>query len=287
MTPIDYCREKAAASGSSFYYSFLFLPAERRNAITAFYAFCREVDDIVDETSDASIAAVKLAWWRTELDRLYAGQPTHPISKAMLAHVLPRGVRLAQLLEVIAGMEMDLHQQRYVDMASLLVYCHRAAGVVGEISAQLFGSEDTATALYANKLGLALQLTNILRDVGEDARRGRVYLPDDALAAAGLNREAVLRLQDSPALRGVLHDLAAQARVLYREAMALLPAAEVAKQRAGLIMARIYAALLTEIIAADCQVVDQRIGLPALRKLGLAWISWLAPKRAIGRIGQP
>ncbi len=286
MTPIEYCREKAAASGSSFYYSFLFLPADRRNAITAFYAFCREVDDIVDEVSDANLARIKLAWWKTELERMYAGEPGHPIAKAMAQYVLPRGIRLPQLLQVVAGMEMDLNQQRYPDTASLLVYCHRVAGIVGEISATLFGAQHANTALYANKLGLALQLTNILRDIGEDARRGRVYLPEDTLAAAGLTRDAVLRLQDGPVLRGVLRQVADQARALYAEAIGLLDKSDVRSQRAGLIMARIYAVLLEEIAASDFAVIHQRIALPPLRKFWLAWASWVAPASAMRAIGR-
>ncbi|MBX7229392.1 MAG: presqualene diphosphate synthase HpnD [Burkholderiaceae bacterium] len=281
MTPIEYCRDKASASGSSFYYSFIFLPPEKRNAITAFYAFCREVDDVVDESSDTALAKIKLQWWKSEIDRVYAGNPTHPIGQALLQYVLPAGIREPQLLQVLAGMEMDLSQQRYADLPSLMVYCHRVAGVVGEVSSSLFGARHENTLSYGNKLGLALQLTNIIRDIGEDARRGRVYLPEDMLVEAQINHQDLLDLKDSPALRNLLNNLAQKAYVLYKEAMGLLNTEEVRQQRAGLIMARIYRALLDEIAATDYAVLHQRITLPATRKLWLAWKTWVSPQAAI------
>src|SRR5262245_23202565 len=131
MTPDEYCQQKAAASGSSFYYSFLFLPAERRRAITALYAFCREVDDVVDEGLDPQVAATKLAWWRTEVGRLYAGEPQHPVSKALAPFLTVFSLDKAHLLEIIDGMEMDLTQSRYLDWPGLEKYCYRVAGVVG------------------------------------------------------------------------------------------------------------------------------------------------------------
>ena len=185
MTPDDYCQQKAAASGSSFYYSFLFLPQDRRRAITAFYAFCREVDDVVDETGDEAVARAKLAWWRTEVADLMAGRPSHPVTRALAPFVETCGIDGGRLNEIIDGMEMDLSHHRYADFESLRLYCHRAAGVVGQVAAGIFGYRDPATLDYAENLGLAFQLTNILRDVGEDARRGRVYLPADELARHG------------------------------------------------------------------------------------------------------
>src|SRR5512136_1611501 len=139
MSPDEYCQQKAAASGSSFYYSFLFLPAERRRAITAFYAFCREVDDVADEVSDAGVAKAKLAWWRTEVANLMAGHPAHPVTRALQPFVVPMGIDGTRLNEIIDGMEMDLTHHRYADFAALRVYCHRVAGVVGEVSAAIFG----------------------------------------------------------------------------------------------------------------------------------------------------
>ena len=131
MTPEAYCQEKAAKSGSSFYYAFLFLPPPRRAAITALYAFCREVDDVVDESTDAALAARTLQWWTEEIDRLYEGAPTHPVTRALASHLVPYAITKNRLLEIVAGMEMDLHQTRYLDFAGLAHYCHHVAGVVG------------------------------------------------------------------------------------------------------------------------------------------------------------
>ncbi|MFM2347341.1 MAG: hypothetical protein RL654_2094, partial [Pseudomonadota bacterium] len=168
-SPEHYVQEKAAGSGSSFYYAFLFLPPERRAAITAFYAFCREVDDVVDETSDAGVAATKLAWWRTEVQRAFSGEPTHPVMKALMPHASTYQITPAHLLAVIEGCEMDLQQSRYLDYPGLKRYCHLVAGIVGEVAARIFGQTEAATTAYAHQMGLAFQLTNIIRDVGDDA----------------------------------------------------------------------------------------------------------------------
>ena len=186
MSPEQYCQQKAAQSGSSFYYSFLFLPPERRQAITALYAFCREVDDVVDETSDAQVAHTTLDWWRKEVARMLASEPTHPVSKALQPHMQTFGLAGEHLLAVIDGMEMDLTQTRYLDFKALEKYCWHVASVVGLMSARIFGVSDERTLQYAEKLGLAFQLTNIIRDVGEDARRGRIYLPISELQQFGV-----------------------------------------------------------------------------------------------------
>ena len=204
MTPDAYCQQKAAASGSSFYYSFLFLPTEKRRAITALYAFCREVDDVADAPGEVSVARAKLAWWRTEVANLVAAHPTHPVTRALAPFCAPMSLDGPRLNEIIDGMEMDLTHHRYADFESLRLYCHRAAGVVGQLSAQIFGFRHAQTLDYAETLGLAFQLTNIIRDVGEDARRGRVYLPADELAAHGLTAEDILTLQDGPAFQAMM-----------------------------------------------------------------------------------
>ena len=176
MKPQDYVQQKAAASGSSFYYAFLFLPTERRAAITAFYAFCREVDDVVDEVSDPGVAQNKLAWWRGEVTQSYAGNPQHPVMLALMPHATTFGIEARHLLAVVDGCQMDLDQNRYLDFANLRQYCFLVAGVVGEVAARIFGQTQPLTTDYAHHLGLAFQLTNIIRDVGEDATRGRIYL---------------------------------------------------------------------------------------------------------------
>src|SRR4051812_25127606 len=163
MDPHEYCQQKAAQSGSSFYYSFLFLPPERRRAITALYAFCREVDDVVDECSDVTIARTKLSWWRSQISAIYAdpnvmeGAPRHPVTQALVPVVKTFDLAPGSLLEIIDGMEMDLTQRRYRDFAALRPYCHRVAGVVGLLSAKIFGYIDSNTLKYAECLGMAFQ----------------------------------------------------------------------------------------------------------------------------------
>ncbi len=275
MTPDEYCQEKAAASGSSFYYSFLFLPAERRRAITAFYAFCREVDDVVDEVKDVGVARTKLAWWRTEVANLFAGHPQHPVTKALAPFAQPYGLDAARMNEIIDGMEMDLTHHRYPDFGALKLYCHRVAGVVGQLSATIFGYTNPSTLEYAENLGIAFQLTNIIRDVGEDARRGRVYLPQDELAREGLTAEDILARKGGDAFVRVMQAQAARATSYYEAAYAKLAPEDRKSQRAGLIMAAIYGTLLEEIRRDDFAVLEQRIGLTPLRKLWIAWKTWV------------
>lgn len=271
----DYCQQKAAASGSSFYYSFLFLPPERRRAITALYAFCREVDDVVDECSDPTLARAKLAWWRTEVAALYAGKPGHPVTQA-LAAALPR-FALGQelLLEIIDGMEMDLDQARYASFKDLNLYCYRVASVVGLLAAEIFGYGDRHTLKYAHDLGLAFQLTNIIRDVGEDARRGRVYLPVDELQRFGVPAADLVEARYSDNFRALMAFQVERAQSYYDKALAQLPKADRKSQKAGLIMAAIYRATLEEIVRDGYQVLDRRLSLTPVRKLWIATRTWL------------
>jgi len=275
MTPDEYCQQRAAASGSSFYYSFLFLPPERRQAITALYAFCREVDDVVDECQDAQIAATKLVWWRQELVRLYAGTPEHPVTRA-LAQALQRfSLPQEQLLEIIDGMEMDLTQTRYLDFKALSLYCYRVAGVVGLLAAEIFGYADRRTQKYAHDLGIAFQLTNIIRDVGEDARRGRIYLPIEDLQRFDVKAADLLNARYSDNFRKLMEFQIDRAITYYDQALGELPAGDRRAQRPGLVMAAIYRTLLDEIRADGCQVLTQRTSLTPLRKLWLAVKTWV------------
>ena len=204
MTPQQYVQDKAAKSGSSFYYAFLFLPPPRRAAITAFYAFCREVDDVVDEVSDPALAATKLHWWRQEVTQAYAGQPSHPVMQALLPLAADYGITAAHLQAVIEGCQTDLDQTRFLDYTGLQRYCHLVAGVVGEVAANIFGRTEAATLQYAHQLGLAMQLTNIIRDVGDDARRGRIYLPVAELQRFDVKAHELLK-RDAPWLQRTLH----------------------------------------------------------------------------------
>ena len=276
MTPDEYCQEKTARSGTSFYYSFLFLPPERRRAITALYAFCREVDDVVDEVTDPALARTKLAWWRTEIGATFTGTPQHPVALALRPVVTAYRLPEEHFQTVIDGMAMDLERNRYLDFAELERYCHCVAGVVGLMSAEIFGYVNPATRQYARDLGIAFQLTNIIRDVGEDARRGRIYLPQDELAAHGVTATDVLKGQTSDAMTGLVKDQLVRARRWYARALEALPAEDRKAQRSGIVMASIYRALLEEIERDGYRVLDRRIALTPLRKL---WIAWNTARR--------
>jgi phytoene synthase len=275
MSPDEYCQQKTVQSGSSFYYSFLFLPAERRRAITALYAFCREVDDTVDNATDESVARIKLAWWRGELAAMFKGAPTHPVTQAMQPHLAAFNIQQEHLLAIVDGMEMDLNQSRYLDYPGLQRYCWHVAGVVGILSASIFGVTDPQTLKYAEKLGLAFQLTNIIRDVGEDARKGRIYLPVNELQQFGVTAADILNARHSDKFEALMRFQAERARKIYDEAFALLPKQDRRAQRPGLMMAAIYRTLLGEIEHENFRVLTQRISLTPLRKLWLAWKTYV------------
>ena len=276
VDPHEYCRQKAIASGSSFYYSFLFLPEDRRRAITALYAFCREVDDVADDVEDTGLARTKLAWWRTEVANLFAGHPQHPVTQALQPFVTRFGIDAARLNEIIDGMEMDLVYHRYPDFDSLRLYCHRVAGVVGQLSASIFGYANPLALEYAESLGIAFQLTNIIRDVGEDARRGRIYIPQDEIARFEVTSESILARVETEPFRRLMEFQAERAQGYYEAAFAKLAPEDRRNQRAGLIMAAIYRTLLDEIRRDRFPVLGQRIALTPLRKLWIAWRTWVS-----------
>ncbi len=288
MNPQDYAQQKAAASGSSFYYAFLFLPPERRAAITAFYAFCREIDDVVDEVRDPSVAQSKLDWWRQQVRVAFEGQraPDHPALQALLPHAPTYGIQAQHLLQVIDGCQMDLDQSRYLDFTNLQRYCHLVAGVVGEVAAHIFGQTQAQTTAYAHQLGLAFQLTNIIRDVGEDAVRGRIYLPINELQRFDVKAHELIKrgvgLEDtdfSARFEGLMRFQIERALQTYESALALLPHADRRAQKPGLMMASIYRTLLQEIAREPHLVLHRRVSLTPLRKLWLAW-----KVQALGRL---
>jgi phytoene synthase len=275
MSPDEYCQQKASQSGSSFYYSFLFLPPLRRRAITAFYAFCREVDDVVDECTDLNVARTKLAWWRSEVAAIYAGNAKHPVALALAALLPEFKIAQERLQEIIDGMEMDLTQHRYRDFEALQKYCHLVAGVVGLVSAEIFGYSNPRTLEYAENLGMAFQLTNIIRDVGEDARRDRIYIPIDELARFNVTAADIMHARHSAAFEQLMAFQTDRALGYYARAMALLPAEDRRAQRPGLVMSAIYRTLLEEIRADGMRVLNQRTSLTPLRKLWIAWRTWI------------
>lgn len=279
MTPDQYCQEKAIQSGSSFYYSFLYLPLEKRRAITALYAFCREVDDVVDECTDASVARTKLAWWRQEVAAIFnagnGNEPSHPVAKALVNVSKTFNLTAERLNQIIDGMEMDLIYNRYADFDTLRLYCYHVASVVGLCSAEIFGYRNPETLKYAENLGFAFQLTNIIRDVGEDARRDRIYLPQDELVRFGVSSEDILNSRETDSFRRLMEFQIERAESYYVQAFAALPAEDRKNQRSGIVMAAIYQTLLKEIKEDGCHVMRQRVRLTPMRKLWIAWVIWI------------
>lgn len=271
MTPDEYCQQRTAQSGSSFYYSFRFLPPLQRRAMMALYAFCREVDDVVDECRDDNIARVKLNWWRDELTRLFDKAPQHKVTQALLPMLDNFNLPEEYFREIIDGMEMDLNKHEYASFKDLNLYCYRVASVVGLLSAEIFGFNNRQTLRYAQDLGTAFQLTNILRDVREDAARGRYYIPQDEMQRFGVSKQDLSRPVTSDKIIALLKFQANRARDYYNKAMTELPDEDRYRQRSGLIMSRIYQTILDEIEQDGFRVLEHRIKLPPLRKLWLAW----------------
>jgi phytoene synthase len=278
LTPDEYCQQRTAASGSSFYYSFMFLPPERRRAITALYAFCREVDDVVDEVTEDRVARLKLDWWRHQVALAFGaaaapsdGEAPHPVTRALGPAIAAFSLPRLPFDEIIDGMQMDLDYNRYETFTDLRLYCHRVAGAVGLLSARIFGYSNPATLEYADRLGIALQLTNIVRDVAEDAQRNRIYLPLEDLSRFGVAEDDLVRRREGPAVRDLVTFQIDRAEQHYAEALALLPPEDRRAQRTGLIMAAIYRTLLAEIRDGGAKVLSERTSLTPLRKLWIAW----------------
>ncbi|HFC8468715.1 MULTISPECIES: presqualene diphosphate synthase HpnD [unclassified Neisseria] len=277
MLALDYCRQKAAESHSSFLSGFRFLSVEKRNAITVLYAFCRELDDVVDGCTDPNVAQITLNWWRSDLEKVFNNEmPEHPVHQALkdirASFDLPKN----EFEALIDGMQMDLEQARYGSFDELKLYCHRVAGVVGRLIARILGFSNPKTLEYADKMGLALQLTNIIRDVGEDARQGRIYLPIEEMQKFDVPANVIMQCKPTDNFAKLMQFQVDRARETYREAMLLLPAADKKSQKVGLIMAAIYYALLNEIDRDGAQnVLTYKIAIPSPRKKRIALKTWL------------
>jgi phytoene synthase len=275
---LNYTRRLARASRSNFYYAFLFLPRDQREAITTAYAFCRQTDDLIDQATSLPAAAEALKRWREELDRCYAGTATHPTFQA-LAQVLGR-FRIPQeyFADIIAGCEMDATAPRYATFDDLALYCYRVASCVGLICIEIFRCTHPHTRQYARDMGIAFQLTNIIRDVGEDARRGRIYLPQEDLRRFGVSEADILEGRRSPAFLGLMRFQAARAKDYFARAQA--PPEDRPRLLAAEIMRAIYRELLHRIERRHFPVFGDPVALSRLRKLSLALRAWLAQRRA-------
>ncbi len=273
------CAEITRRSSSNFYYAFMLLPAERRRALHAVYAFCRFIDDIADDESSGD-AATLLNRWREELDRVYGGTPTRAISRALADSARHFNIPRRYFEEIIAGVEMDLTRKRYASFEDLRLYCYRVASAVGLICIEIFGYTNPAARVYAERLGIAFQLTNILRDVKEDAARNRIYLPQDDLARFGVTEDEILRGVYSPSFVHLMEFEAARAHDFYREAEAALPPEDRSSLLTAEAMRLIYGALLDRIVRSNYRVLDRRHSLPAPLKLYLVGRAWASGRLA-------
>ena len=276
MTPQEYCKQKTKESHSSFLTAFIFLKKEKREALTALYAFCREVDDIADECLDHEIASRKLNWWREEIERLFKSEPQHPVSKALHPFISHFNLSKNYFIEIIDGMEMDVKFNRYESFEQLQLYCYRVASCVGILSANIFGFKNKNTLDFAKNLGIALQLTNIIRDLGEDARRGRIYIPLDELKKLDVSEEEIISLKNSKKIKYLVKNQVDRAKQFYDLAIKTLPTEDKKSQKIGLVMGNIYYVLLNKILNEDPEkILNQKTILPGFRNLRISILTML------------
>jgi phytoene synthase len=273
------CAQVTRRSSSNFYYAFMLLPPDRRRALYAVYAFCRFVDDIADDESIRD-PALLLHRWREELDRVYDGAPTRAVSRALADSARRFNIPRAHFEEVIAGVEMDLSRKRYATFEDLRLYCYRVASAVGLICIEIFGYQNPSAKTYAENLGLAFQITNILRDVREDAERGRIYLPLEDLSRFNVTEDEILRGVYSPNFVQLMDFEAKRAQEFYDRAQSALAPEDRSTLLTAEAMRLIYGALLERIVKSNYRVLDRRLSLSAPHKLFLVGRAWAA-----GRFG--
>jgi phytoene synthase len=276
-----YCTVYTKKSGSNFYYSFLFLPKARREAMYTVYAFCKAVDSAVDEPPAGSNPEEELKRWRSELDAVYRGTPTYPITVSLAHHVKALSIPKAYFEELIKGVEMDLFNNRYVTFDELSLYCYRVASVVGLICLHIFGVTSPRAQDYAVDLGMAFQMTNILRDLGADATQGRIYLPLDDLRTCKYPEKALLQRTYSSEFKTLMQREAARAHHYYEKAHAALmslPRRERQALTVAEIMRGIYSRILIKIERSDYQVFGPRISLSTTHRLAIALGIWLSSR---------
>jgi phytoene synthase len=268
-------------SRSNFFFAFLALPRERRDALYAVYAFCRTVDDIADLGTDPAVQRAGLAGWRADIARCYEGGAVeHPIARQLALAVRKFGLPRAALEAIIEGCEMDLTHATYETAEDLEPYCYRVASAVGLCCIEIFGYTDPRARQYAVSLGMALQLTNIIRDVGADARNGRVYVPQADLRRFGISNDDLRAGRYGPAFVALMAHQAQRARTCYADARAAFPSVDARSLVPAEIMGRIYHALLEEIEARQFRVFDERVTLSARRKAAIALRCWAAARVA-------
>ena len=271
MTPQQYCINKTNKSGSSFLPAFYFLKKKKKMALTALYAFCREVDDIVDGCDDYKEGRKKLNWWSLEVSRLFSGTPQHPVTKLLVNYIYKFDLDEKYFNEIIDGMEMDLNFNRYENFTKLQLYCYRAASAVGILSAKIFGFNNINTLKYAHDMGIALQLTNIIRDLGEDAKRGRIYIPLDELKLFDLTETDILNCTNHKKIKKLVIFLSERAQNFFFSAVEHLPAEDKRKQLPGLMMGNIYFVLLKKIVISDPEkILNKRTLLSPYRRVIIA-----------------
>ena len=272
IQPQEHVRRVVERSGTSFYWAMRLLPPARRDAMFAIYAFCREVDDIADEAAEIAEKKRAIAAWREEIDRLYEGTPIQPTSRALLGPMREYGLPKAEFLAILDGMLMDAEERmRAPSLEDLFCYCRRVAGAVGMLSVYAFGDSRPAAQRLAVVEGEALQLTNILRDLGEDATRGRLYLPREYLEDAGVNFENAKAALSDPALPKACRRVAALAEERFSEAHDLIGNCDKKAIKPAVMMLEAYHRLLTRLLRADWRDPWQRIALPHREKLWVAF----------------
>jgi len=284
MNATEFCSTLTRKSRSNFYYAFLFLPRPQREAIYAVYAFCRIVDDVVDLGRDPEVQRKELAHWRREVARCFEGTPDEPVAQRLAHAVRTYSIPRVALEEIINGVEMDLDRSSYETFEELYPYCYRVAGAVGLCCIEIFGYADPRARDYAVNLGVALQLTNILRDVQSDAQRGRIYVPQADLRRFGVNPEDLKLGRYTPEFVELMDFQARRARSLYRRAWEALPDADARRLFAAEIMGRIYFALLRTIEARRYRVFDRHISVPIATKLAIALRCWAGARLGAGAV---
>src|SRR5262245_61134375 len=273
-----YCTALTKKSGSNFYYSFLFLPRKRRAAMYTVYAFCKEVDNAVDEPPVGSNPHEELRRWQTEIEAAYRGTPNFPVTVSLASHVKQLSIPQAYFDELIKGVEMDLTASRYQSFQDLSLYCYRVASVVGLICLHIFGPTSARAQDYAVALGMAFQLTNILRDIGADAAQGRIYLPQEDLQKFGCTEQAILQRQEIAEVRTLIRFESTRAHEYYAKAQAAfegLPACDQKALTVAEIMRAVYFRLLKQIEDPKHQIFGPRARLTTGRRLAMALGVWL------------